>query len=155
MENKKHHELRAVNDYEVWGLDTFDPPDFTDTFGDLSSYFDDTNLFGDSSFNFDDSSNFQLAQATEGVNVDNTVDNSLDYQDLNMNKVPEVQNLQPVYYDDGYEQNIQPLKTLKDGKQASYLRLDNFNNRIAPALRISNDRMDGNDWSPRGSTDGI
>lgn len=153
VESEKRRELRAVNDYESWGFDTFDPPDITDPSGDLGGLFDDTNLPVDSSFNFDDSSNFQLAQATEGVNLEPTVDNSIDYQNWNMDKIPEVQDLQPVYYNDDEEQNIQPLKTLKSGKKASYLRLDNFNNRIAPSLRISDESMNGNDWSSE-MTDG-
>ena len=143
-----------MNDYESWGFDTLDSPDITDPSGDLGGLFDDSNLFADSSFNFDDSSAYQVAQATEGVTVDPTVDNSLNYQDWTMDTIPEVQNLQPVYHgDDDDDQYIQPLKTLKSGKQASYLRLENFNNRIAPSLRVSDERMDGNDWSPE-MTDG-
>lgn len=153
VENEKHRELRAINDYEVWGFDTFDPPDVIDPPGDFSSYFDDTNLFGDSTFNVDDSYNFDLAQATEGINVEPSVDNSIDYQDWSMDKIPEVQNLQPVYHDYDDDEYIQPLKTLKSGNKASYLRIDNFNQRIAPSLRISDERMDGNDWSPE-FTDG-
>lgn len=144
MESEKRHELRSVNEYESWGFDTFDAPDNTDPLGDLGSLFDDNDLFAS-----DDSSSFQLAQATRGVNVDTTIDNSIEgYQDWNMNKLPEVKDLQPVYHEeDDDDQSNQSLKTLKTGKGASYLRLDNFNNRVAPSLRISDERMDGNDWS--------
>lgn len=143
-----------MNDYDSWGFDTFDVPGITDPSRDLGGLFDGSNLFADSSVNLDDSSNFQLAQATEGVTVEPTVDNSINYQDWTMDKIPAVQDLQPVYHgDDDDEHYIQPLKTLKSGKGASYLRLDNFNSRIAPSLRVSDERMDGNDWSSQ-MTDG-
>lgn len=148
VESEKHHEIRAVNDYEVWGFDTFDPPDVTDISRDLDAYLDNTNSFGDSDSSFDDSSDFKVAQMPEGINVENNVDNGLDYQTWNMDKIPEVQNLQPKYQDEDYEEDVKPLKNLKGGKKASYLRIDYFNNRIAPGLRISDDRSDGNDWSP-------
>ena len=147
MESEKHHEIRAVNDYESWGFDLFDSPDSMDTTGDWGSYLDDTNPFGDWGLSFDDPSNFQVAQIPEGINVESPVENSLDDQAWNMDKLPEVQDLQPLYQEDKY-QNFQTLKALNDGEQASYLQLDNFNNRIAPSLTVSDETVNGNNWSP-------
>lgn len=159
MENGKQHELRAVNDHESWGFDNFDPPDVTDTSGDFDSYLDDTTLLGDSDLTFDDPSSFQVAQVTGGINVDTPIDNSLDYQNWNMDRIPAVQNLQPKYPvddtdDDQYIPEPTTIKTLKSGtNKASYLQIDKFNNKIAPKLRMSSESPDTNEWSP-GFTDG-
>lgn len=131
-----HHEIRAVNDYESWG---FDMPDGMDTSGDLGFNLD--NILGDSGF--DDTSDTQLAQIPGDINTENTVDNSQDDQTWKMDKIPEVKDLQPEY------EEYNPEKSLKSSKKgSSYLKIDDFNDRLGPGLKVSDDPSQENDWSP-------
>ena len=157
-----HHEIRAVDEYASWGFDNFGSSGNTDLFGDLNSNvdstdssfgdlgynFDDSNLYGDSNFNLDDPSTYQLAQIPGDVPLPQSVDNTLDYQSLDMNTVPLVQDLQPAAYEETYE----PNKALKPGKNgASYLNIDGFNDGIAPGMTVAGDRNLEDAWKHQAS----
>lgn len=145
VESEKHHEIRAVDDYQSWGFDDLSSLGISDPFeGSDISLADNTNIFANSNLNLDDTSNYQIAQIPGDLPTDTpSADNSQAFQPSNMDTLPLVQDLQPEY-----EQYQPPSdKALKSGKKGvSYFNLDAFNEGMALNMGVGQDHNLEDAW---------